>query len=146
VTVSGNVTIGLGLNHDGVIDSSISIAGRVVVCAGTGKGAFGEVNVAPTQSGGVVSAWPGSGWAAALAKGVEIDASQNFYTGQALITEFSTCLWPIHGPAQGEWEEPATRYLGLVFQINGLTHSGWARLTVHLGNTGPVTTLTGFRV
>ena len=145
VTISGNGSIALDLNHDGITDFTIVAVGRALICAGTGKGEFGYVTVSPAQEGaGMVSAWPGSSWAAVLGKGVEIDSSQSFYDTQAIMTEFTTCLWPPHGPPEGDWEEVTNRFLGLVFSIDGATHYGWARVSVHPATDGTVITLTDF--
>jgi hypothetical protein len=140
VTVSGNGYITLDLNHDGKTDFTILVAGRVLFCAGTGRGTFGEVAATPTAGNGILGAY----YAGALGYGYEIDSRQSFLRDEALMTEYSTCLWPPNPGPSGVWLGLTNRYLGLVFEINGLTHYGWARLNVTDGRSGPIVTLTGY--
>jgi hypothetical protein len=44
----------------------------------------------------------------------------------------------------GPWFNVTRRYLGLMFQVKGKTHYGWARLSVSVGYGGAVATLTGY--
>jgi len=145
VTLSGTGTISINLNHDQTTDFAIVSYGKVIPCAGTGWGSFGYVDAVPTSGNGVVAAWAGSSWAAALGSGITIDSRWNFYKGQALMEQYSSCVWPPH-VNYGEWIglTGINRYLGLEFQISGATHYGWARRTVSAGRYGPVTALTGF--
>ena len=142
VTISGNGYLLLDLNHDHKTDFTILVLGKRILCT-TGPGSFGEVVVTPTQGNGVVSAWPGGTWAAALASGIEIDSRPSFYRAQALMTQYSTCLYPPQ-TNYGAWLEATNRYLGLQFQIKGQRHYGWARLTIYPGRAGPIVALTGF--
>lgn len=143
VTVSGNGSIAIDLNHDGVSDFTVSITGRKIFCAGTGWGSFGYVTVTPSRGDGVVPSWPGGSYAAALKTVVSIDSSNSFYKSQALMAQYSTCVWPPHDNF-GNWIGVRNRYLGLVFLIDDRIHYGWARLTVKVGPTGPIVTLTGY--
>jgi hypothetical protein len=44
----------------------------------------------------------------------------------------------------GQWANVTRRYLGLMFQVKGITHYGWARLNVSIETGGAVATLTGY--
>ncbi|HET6177868.1 MAG TPA: hypothetical protein VFE61_13095 [Candidatus Sulfotelmatobacter sp.] len=138
-TVSGNGSLQLDLNHDKETDFTVVSYSRSIQCPGQGYGTFGLVTITPTTGNGVVGAW-----AAAFSSGVSIDSSQSFVGDQALMTQFSTCLYPPH-TNYGAWLDVSNRYLGLEFNLNGQIHYGWAEMSVLLKRGRLLTvTLTGF--
>jgi hypothetical protein len=143
VTISGNGSLQLDLNHDKKNDFTVVVYSRSIECAGTGPGVFGLVTVTPTNGNGVV----GNSWAAALGSGVSIGSSQSFFGAQALMTQFSTCVWPPH-ENYGAWLDVSNGYLGLELNLNGQIHYGWAEMSVGLKRAGRrlalTVTLTGF--
>jgi hypothetical protein len=138
ITISGNGSLSIDLNHDGITDIIIISSGRAIVCAGTGKGSSGSVYATPAQ--GVVAS---ANYALALNSETSISSSSSFYSGESLMVWYSTCLWPPH-MNDGAWQYVSEAYLGLEFQIDGETHYGWAELKVGPGKVGPVVTLTGY--
>jgi hypothetical protein len=135
LTTSGTGTFKIGITGITIVSS-----GKSIFCAGTGPGSYGLVYAVPAQGDGVVA---NSNYALALSSGVVIGPSRSFYYAEALMADYSTCLWPPHENL-GAWLDVMNRYLGLKFQINGQTHYGWARLSVTAGRFGPVVTLTGY--
>ena len=86
-------------------------------------------------------------WPAALTQGARIGSGPQFEGSLATMAFFSVNC-PFEHSA-GPWVDVVQHYLGLRFQVNGLTHYGWARLTVllHCGRGGCgsfVVTLTGY--
>jgi hypothetical protein len=139
-TISGNGSLQLDLNHDKKTDFTVVSYFKAIQCPGQGFGAFGFVTVTPTKGNGVV----GNSWAAALAAGVSIGSSQSFFGAQALMADFSTCLYPPH-TNEGVWLGVTNGYLGLEFNLNGQIHYGWAEMSVGLKRGRLLTVaLTGF--
>jgi hypothetical protein len=88
---------------------------------------------------------------AALARGVEIGPEQNFEFDNSYMAfvrsgffhgEFGAC--EDRHDIVGDWVNVSNRYLGLVFQIKGKTHYGWARLSVQVGYVYINAALTGY--
>jgi len=71
--------------------------------------------------------------ASALAAGAGIGSGRNFVKQYPLLGAVIDS--PGGGQYSGRWTNVVNRYLGLKFQINGETHFGWARLSVHLQMT-----------
>jgi|SRR5215475_804583 len=140
ITISGSGILKIDLNHDGVTDVSVVSSGKAIFCAGTGPGSFGSVYGLPAQGAGMVA---NGGYVLALSSGIRVSPSSSFYGAEALMMQYSSCLWPPHINF-GAWLNVSNRYLGLKFQINGHTHYGWARLTMTAGRFGPIATLTGY--
>lgn len=68
--------------------------------------------------------------ASALNAGAGIGSNQNFVQRYPLMG--AVIYSPGGGQYSGRWTQVVNRYLGLKFQINGETHFGWARMSVHL--------------
>jgi len=140
VTVSGNGIIKIDLNHDGKVDMSIVASGRSILCAGTGRGSTGSVYDMPSSGAG---AQANGTYILALSAGAAINATKTFYSPEGVMLRYSSCLWPPHLNF-GAWQNVTNHYLGIKFQISGQVHYGWARLSVLMGKSGPVVTLTGY--
>ena len=81
----------------------------------------------------------GWGWASAWMKGSLIGIDNNF------SAKYMVAVWSNSSSGYGEWANVKNRYLGLSFTIHGLTHYGWARLSVRVPGIGGITaTLTGY--
>jgi probable HAF family extracellular repeat protein len=138
VTISGNGYIKIDLNHDGVKDFVLHSASFTTVCGILGGPALtGSTKINPTTGDGVrVSHLD---FAAVLASGISIDASETFYKAQTIVTQYLIC-WGSSRHVAG--------YLGLEFQINGQTHYGWAQVDIYAYDNswrrGMRTTLIGF--
>jgi hypothetical protein len=102
----------------------------------------------PASGNGVADAPP-----ARLLEGDEVGPSQTFYGGTGTLASYNYscggtgCLgysgsgnWIIQ---QGDNYKGEMGYLGLMFQIDGETHYGWALLSVNLGPP-PFVTLKGY--
>jgi hypothetical protein len=61
----------------------------------------------------------------------------------ALLAAFYTSFAGNHF-LSGRWVNIQNHYLGLKFQINGETHFGWARLSVHVNSDNLKAYLTGY--
>jgi hypothetical protein len=133
VTLYGNGSIKLDLNHDGITDFVLHSASQITTCGDRG-GRFGSTTIAPTTGDGVVVSH--LDFAAVLPSGIPIDASATFYNAKAVVTQFS-CL-------QGNQRLHVAGYLGLEFQINGQTHYGWAQVIIDVTYGWMHTTLDGF--
>jgi hypothetical protein len=139
-TVEGTGILKIDLNHDGATDVSIVFSGKSILCAGTGPGAYGTVYALPASGNGTVA---NSNYVLALSSGAKISSSSSFYSAEGLMLQGNTCLYPPHTNL-GAWQSVTNHYLGIRFQINGRAHYGWARLSVSLGRSGPIITLTGY--
>jgi hypothetical protein len=154
ITIKGNASLKLDLNHDGITDLTIVSYGKFLFCGGPlqfnhGPGNFGLVSATPRWGNKVVTGPVG---VAAFGWGVEIGPSQSFDNlPQQLMVDYSTCASP--EDEGGNWFDVTNRYLGLEFLINGKVHYGWVRLSVSTGRRpffcvnclwGPVITLTGY--
>jgi hypothetical protein len=118
----------LDLNNDGITDFTFSFSSKHQLCINEHS-----QSVTPASGNGVEGSPP-----AALNFGDEIGPSQTFYAGQGGLawTRF-VCGRQAHG---GNWWNVKGHYLGLMIQINGKTHYGWARLSFN----GVAGTLTGY--
>lgn len=119
VTISGNGSIKLDLNHDGITDFVLRSVSQVTVCGNRG-GLIGSTKITPTIGNGVVVSH--LNFAALLGSGIPIDASATFYDARTVVTQFLIC---------SSGSQHVAGYLGLEFQINGQTHYGWAQVDVY---------------
>lgn len=119
VTISGNGSISLDLNHDGITDFVIRSVSLVTVCGDRG-GLIGSTKITPKTGNGIVVSH--LNFAELLGSGIPIGAGADFYKAQAVVTQFFLCSSGTH---------TADGYLGLEFQINGQTHYGWARVAIY---------------
>jgi len=113
---SGGCSFPIDLNNDAVSDFTIS-EDYYQGCGSLGCPTYGYVSVIPTSGNGVVAVL---GFATALDPGEQIGPSQSFEYG-------TSSLWTF-GDGHGYWLNNGAHYLGLVFQIAGKTHYGWAKL------------------
>jgi hypothetical protein len=142
----------LDLNHDGITDFTL-YQHRVYGWCGKPRGIQDLLDETPAQGNGVVgSTIYGSGWAAALDRGVKIGSTQSFISDPVgfMASVASGYFWfgkggcvDVHA-MDGYWLNVSNRYLGLEFQIKGKTHYGWARLSVQVGYVYIHATLTGY--
>lgn len=119
VTISGNGSIKLDLNHDGIKDFVLRSVSQVTVCGNRG-GFLGSTKITPTKGDGVVVSH--LNFAAVLGSGISIDSTQTFYNAQTVVTQFFIC---------SSGTQHITGYLGLEFQINGQIHYGWAQVDIY---------------
>ncbi|MFY9718259.1 MAG: hypothetical protein WAK16_01330 [Candidatus Cybelea sp.] len=106
-------------------------------CSQIGRCFFwGAVTATPSPGNGIVEGEI-SGYAAALSYGAHIGPSKTF-DGSASIMATSMEYPP------GYWTNAGVRYLGLVFQVSGRPHYGWAGLSVTASSTGVTTRMTGY--
>jgi hypothetical protein len=136
VTISGNGSIRLDLNHDGITDFVIHSESHITACGYLRAGLMGSTKITPKTGSGVVVSQ--LNFAELFASGIAIGAGADFYKAQAVVTQFVVC----------SGGHTADGYLGLEFQINGQTHYGWAQVQIfayysHRGNFMR-TTLVGF--
>ena len=134
----------LDVNHDGITDFTIQNIGKFTNRCNE----YAYVDEGPASGNGVVPYYDINGeWPAALTQGARIGSGPQFEGSLATMAFFSVNC-PFEHSA-GPWVDVVQHYLGLRFQVNGLTHYGWARLTVllHCGRGGCgsfVVTLTGY--
>ena len=150
VTISGNGSITLDLNHNGKTDFTVDGVARSSMCGIIGSSHFASVTVTPTTGNGVIANSQG---AAALSIGTQIDSSQSFYEAQAIMATETVTFGPppcvIKKIYRGNWCgfyscHPVDGYLGLEFHIKGGTHYGWSHVIVTPVSYTFVVKLTGF--
>ena len=133
----------IDINNDGVTDFSFSLYVF-------GYHAFiNDLHVEPQQGGAVVASHPiGAFYASALKPGAKIGPLAHFSSdgrteievaqGFDASSVYSRRLY-------GNWGgNPANRYLGVRFLIDGATHYGWIRLTVITEPRGFSATIVGY--
>jgi len=134
VSISGHATI--DLNNDGIPDFEILAreCGSRSICLDVNALAKGN---GVRGNGSLVNA----GFF-----GVPVGAGEKFLVGDgnpsygnlmALAGAYGPYSW-----SNGPWKDTTNRYLGVRFMINGQTHYGWVRMSVHL-LAGEIT-LTGY--
>jgi hypothetical protein len=136
VTLVGNGSIKIDLNHDAVTDFVLQSAFKAAYCGTVGGGYTGTTRISPMTGDGVVVSH--LNFAALLASGVSVDSSSIFYNARSRVAQLKAC---------NSTTKFADGYLGLEFQINGQTHYGWAQvaISVHSGfRPGMLTTLVDF--
>ena len=140
VTIAPNSSYNLDVNNDGVTDFTISTHYSTQNCGGLPG--YGESVVeTPASGNGVEGSLP-----ARLIAGDQIGPSQTFYGGGGSMAFLAWCPGQILGKWGGQWISQSgcckligdSGYLGLILQINGETHYGWAHLDVILSGTNPV--------
>jgi hypothetical protein len=119
VTISGDGSIRLDLNHDGITDFVILSVSQVAAC-GDREGLIGSTKITPKTGNGIVVSH--LNFAELLGSGIPIGAGADFYKAQTVVTQFFICSSGTH---------TAGGYLGLEFQINGQTHYGWAQVNIY---------------
>jgi hypothetical protein len=151
ITLPPNTSYNLDVNNDGVTDFTISTSQVSIRCGPSQFGFMDSLVETPASGNGVVGSPPAR---LLNVKADQIGPSQTFYGGTGTMAWASFCDGQTH--AGGSWilvipPYPAefkglSGYLGLMFQINGETHYGWALLSVTLyTRKAPVlVTLTGY--
>ena len=122
---------GLDLDHDGTIDFGITNTTFVNT-----DQAFSNLFVRPMAGNVVAGTFVYFGFppnARAFKSGSQIGPSERFSKGSAKMVSYYSGGGG--QSAHGNWIN-VDRYLGLAFQIDGRTHFGWARLTVHIEHQG----------
>lgn len=124
VTLLGEGSIKIDLNHDATTDFVLRSALKEASCGSVGGGYTGTTKIVPTTGDGVVVFH--QNFAALLASGISVDGSSTFYNAKAIVTQLTACL---------SNTKAVSGYLGLEFQLDGQTHYGWARvgISVHSG-------------
>jgi hypothetical protein len=113
VTISGNGSIKLDLNHDRTKDFVLQSVSQGVYCNFDRQGYAGSTTIKPHAGGGVV--------APVMGTGISIDSQQTFSKAKTEIMRFHLCSPDLRR---------AFGYLGLAFQIDGQTHYGWAQVDI----------------
>jgi hypothetical protein len=137
----------LDLNHDGMVDFLLQQYGtsslnsnRLLADEALGNAVVGSLN--SSDSFKTIRHY-----ASALKPGARIGPGQRFIKG-GNNGEMMVWIWVDPDGGQyhtyGKWIDFNNRYLGLKFKINGSTHYGWARLSVHHAGTKISATLTGY--
>jgi hypothetical protein len=126
----------LDLNHDGVTDLTFSVDSSTDFVR-----FFASVRAHPAKGNEV----EGSVWyASALQRGMQIGGRNHFRAGGSLMAR--VYVTHSHGQSKtyGPWMNVYGRYLGIMFQIKGKPHYGWARLNVSGGGSSLGGVLTGY--
>jgi hypothetical protein len=144
ITIEENSSYNLDLNNDGVTDFTISTSQTTRKCGPSQSGPYDSVAETPASGNGVAGSPP-----ARLIEGNRIGRSKTFYGGTGTMAWVSYCDGQTHGG--DNWISvkfgditALAGYLGLMFQINGKTHYGWALLSVAKSGSEVVVTLNGY--
>ena len=144
----------IDLNHDGAVDFSFGAQ-----FGGILRGLYTFASVRPLHSTGLalngVEAKSAFRRVFALKSGAVIGSSKNFIScaygarGQATATQcdsFGLRMADVEGPHKvvGYWANVTNRYLGLKLYVNGQSHFGWARMSVHITGDIIQADLTGY--
>jgi hypothetical protein len=133
----------IDLNNDGVKDFSFSLYVFAY------HGFINDLDVEPQEGGAVIASHPpGAFYASALLRDAKIGPGAHFSSDGRTEIEvaqgfdassiYSRRLY-------GNWgDNPANRYLGVRFLIDGATHYGWIRLTVITEPSGFSATIVGY--
>jgi len=138
----------LDLNHDGTVDFLI------LQCCGGGStsfrsnGLFAKEALGDAVEGSIVKHSSQSlHFASALKHGARIGPKKRFLRGgynSEMMAAVTHCCTTGSDNFIGRWLDVKNRYLGLRFKIEGKTHYGWARLSVHFQELHITATLTGY--
>jgi hypothetical protein len=133
----------IDLNNDGVKDFSFSFY------AFGYHGFINDLHVEPQEGGAVVASHPiGAFYASALVRGAKIGPSAHFSSDGRTEIEVAqgfdaSSIYTRR--LYGNWgDNPANRYLGVRFLIDGVTHYGWIRMTVITQPRGFSATIVGY--
>jgi hypothetical protein len=149
VTIRGNGSIRLDLNHDGITDFTITANDGYSGCYFANE-FHGTDTLFPATGNGVLAT---NGNVAALGSGTVVGSGETFQTTQTLIASFvfgpgfPPCMSYLKGWCHGTLESKScstTAYMGLTFKINGQTHYGWAYVSIYAAASTFNTTLIGF--
>jgi hypothetical protein len=147
VSVTPNDTVPLDLNNDGVADFLLHDI-RSTTQAVSHKGFLSEI---PGRSGNEAVGFSRFSrlYASALEAGATIGPGEKFAPGQRIMATIFSDTGARQGTGTtnkcgGPWDKEGNRYLGLKFLIQGETHFGWARLSVHCDSRTVGGTLNGY--
>jgi hypothetical protein len=143
-TIGTNGIYPLVFTPDGTIDFLILQSGRPSFGGSSGNDLGARP---PLGNSAVASVSGGRTWAAPLKKGSLISSKRQFKGnryGSSLAPMVAAERTGSHTFLFGPWVNLDNRYLGLKFQIDGKTHYGWARLSVHLKQRYITAKLTGY--
>jgi hypothetical protein len=130
-TSTGQSTVSIDINHDGIADFKIAVFSSQFPPDGN----RGTATVTPLDSGAVVGG-PISGqgtYASALKRDVMIGPFKHFVAKRAIIQRGASSCTEFYcgGGSYGNWVgDPPNRFLGVQFPIDGETHYGWVRMKV----------------
>jgi hypothetical protein len=133
----------IDLNHDGINDFSFSLSSFAY------HSFNGQLDVTPLQGGAVVGAEGQLNfYASALARGAKVGPSAHFSSkGRAFVERSEGADYDsmYSRKVYGKWGgDPANRYVGVRFLINGETHYGWVRLTANFDHRLDSATITAY--
>jgi hypothetical protein len=134
----------LDLNQDGTVDFLVQQWGGEGSTSYRSNGLMAKEALGNAVQG---SANQYRKFAVALKAGARIGPKQNFVTGGyngEVLASVTHCCTTGSDHYIGQWVNVKNRYLGLRFKIDGKTHYGWARLSVHLQQLHITATLTGY--
>ncbi|HEV3306610.1 MAG TPA: hypothetical protein VGZ91_09230 [Candidatus Sulfotelmatobacter sp.] len=121
VTIAPNRTVGLDLNHDGVVD--FTIKNLLYIYSVYDR----RDDLTITPGGANANEILGHASASALKAGVKVGSSGAFSAGPKSMAFGTDQVGSFY--CSGDWNKVQGRYLGLKFTIDGQTHFGWARLS-----------------
>ncbi|MFZ0319658.1 MAG: hypothetical protein WAL56_11075 [Candidatus Sulfotelmatobacter sp.] len=116
----------IDLNHDGIVDFRIQNLFHVISADGY---PYIKTFALEARPGSRVQVGRNGRTEAALLSGENIGPIQP--AAEGAVMEWQVGESGLGSYYSGSWLNVANRYLGLVFNIDGETHFGWARLTVH---------------
>jgi hypothetical protein len=129
-TINTHQGYAIDLNHDGIVDFRIQNIFKRRSERGYPYSSIIMLQAVPAHGVQVgYSAYLAQALPAGAKVGPIQPAKPNHLGGAQMMQQFrfgsfGTYYW-------GSWINVSNRYLGLAFSINGETHFGWARLTVH---------------
>jgi hypothetical protein len=137
--ISGGDSYNLDLNHDGMTDLTLQVR-RSRFCTTDGTCHYFEsLRAQLARNNRVVHNVFG---AVAMKSGMGIGHNNEFGGERQSMAAVGTGT---SSSAGGSWVNVKNRYLGVKFSIKGVTHYGWARLSVQVQPTPQITaTLTGY--
>jgi len=119
VTLSGNGSIRIDMNHDGIKDFVLRSSSQVAACGNRGSLLRSTKMIPKTVGGGVVVSH--LNFAAVLVSGISIDSTATFHNASSTVTQFFLC---------NLGNQHVAGYLGLELPINGQIHFGWAQIII----------------
>ena len=121
----------IDLNHDGIVDFSLSNAVTI-----TTDQFFWQLLLGIPVGNAALGTFVGHGFpidARAMNSGSKIGPGGAFYQSRGMLASVYYGGGGLN--VQGNWADVSNRYLGVRFQINGETHFGWVRLNVQINTT-----------
>jgi hypothetical protein len=139
IGVGGTSSYALDLNGDGITDLFLNASHH----CNTDQ-CFYDLRARIVAGNGVVAMHTSFGFtpASALTRGVSIPGNGKIFGGTAFLASFYQGGGG--SSARGPWANVKSRYLGIAFKISGVTHYGWARLSVKDANLQITATLLGY--